>query len=213
MERALSVFYMIYIAGMVTAGFIVMSHRSSVVHRLFGGIALALGLGWAFTVGVAGWTSSSGTAVNPIIPAIGNTLVALSSIVCLVVLYYIALHRYGLKHRWLTVLVYLAAAVGGLLLLLSYLVSREAAPWLASVSVDLVLLIDFILYLLHAKQDRPLRFMPIALALCSTFSLTPLTGWHLSLLFQMLSFLWVVIMGLKATQIPDDGKKEERPED
>lgn len=209
-----SVFDGIYLVSILIMGiYILKNSKGEKQFRLFGVMALVLGLGDAFhLVPRACALLTDGLAAHTTALGIGKFITSITMTVFYVLLYHVWRSRYSIKQRsGLTIVVYLLAGLRIALCLFpqnAWLESDSPVIWgiyrnLPFAAMGILLIV---LFYQEAKkqQDKDFRFMWLAITL-SFLLYAPVVLWAdqfplvgMLMIPKTLAYVWVVWMGLKA---------------
>lgn len=217
-----TLFDVVYLVTVVTLGILMIRNskgRSQV--RLFGIMAVTLGLGDAFHLVPRAWALCTDGLSNHVEAlGAGKLVTSVTMTVFYVILYHIAVQRYHLKSRGLTGTVYGLAVVRVILCLFpqnDWLSAEAPMSWGIYRNIPFALLGILMIVLFYQKaketQDREFRFMWLAVTLSFGFyipvvlwaDVVPVVG--MLMIPKTCAYVWVVVMGWKAMK--NNGINEE----
>lgn len=204
-----TLFDAVYLIGVVTLGVLMLKGGKKREHRLFGLMAVILGLGDSFhlvpraialcTTGLEAHAAALGT---------GKFITSITMTVFYVLLYHVYCLRYDKKEKNVTVSIYALAALRVLLCLLpqnDWLAYRQPLAFGILRNVPFALLGGLIIYLFYketrAKGDRAFRHMALAITLSFALYIPvvlfsgvfPPVG--VLMIPKTIAYVWIVIMG------------------
>lgn len=208
-----TLFDAVYLVTVVTLG-ILMIRKSKGCRqvRLFGFMAVVLGLGDAFHLVPRAWALCTDGLSNHVEAlGIGKLVTSVTMTVFYVILYHIAEQRYHLKSRGLTIAVYGLAVIRVILCLFpqnDWLSAEAPVSWGIYRNVPFALLGILMIVLFYQKakaaHDREFRFMWLAITLSFGFYI-PVVLWAdvvpsvgMLMIPKTCAYVWVVVMGWKA---------------
>ena len=208
-----------YLILVVTLGIIMLAKAKQRQHRLFGAMAVVLGLGDAFHLVprmAALW--AGGITQNTPALGFGKFVTSITMTVFYVILYFIWKKRYGEGTRKLDIAVFVLAATRVLLCLFPQNDWFGAAPPLSwgiyrNLPFALLGLVIIVLYFQKARKtgDKSFRFLWLAVTLSFLFYLPvvlfaetyPSVG--LLMLPKTVCYAWIVVMGFLDMKKQTDG--------
>lgn len=204
-----TLFDAVYLIGVVVLGVLMLKGGKKREHRLFGLMAVILGLGDSFhLVPRAIALCTTGLEAHAAALGAGKFITSITMTVFYVLLYHVYCLRYGKKEKNVTLSIYALAAVRVLLCLLpqnDWLAYRQPLAFGILRNVPFALLGGLIIYLFYketrAKGDRVFRHMALAITLSFALYIPvvlfsgvfPPVG--VLMIPKTLAYVWIVIMG------------------
>lgn len=218
-----TIFDFFYLTGVITLG-ILMLVRSKKwdQYRFFGIMAVTLGAGDSFHLiprCIALW--GSGLAANAVSLGIGKLITSITMTLFYVILFYIYRIRYQVKgKRYLDYLAWGFAAARIILCCFPQNEWTSATPSLAwgiyrNIPFALLGIECIVLFALHAKEDKPFRFLWLTIVLSFGFYIPVVlwaeaVPWVGSLMIpKTLAYVWTVLIGFFAQRNSLRAPKEE----
>lgn len=207
-----TIFDFFYLTGVITLG-IIMLVRSKKwdQYRFFGIMAVTLGAGDSFHLiprCIALW--GSGLEANAVSLGIGKLITSITMTIFYILLFYVYRLRYQIKgKRYLDVLCYVFALARIILCAFPQNEWTSAHPNLAwgiyrNIPFALLGILVIVLFALHAKSDKPFRFMWLTIVLSFGFYIPVVlwaetVSWVGALMIpKTLAYVWTVLIGFMA---------------
>ena len=204
------IFDLIYLCGVIALGVTMIRRAPKGQYRLFGIMAVVLGLGDAFHLVPRMYAlATTGSFAGFVVPlGIGKWITSITMTVFYVILYEIWRKRYTVTGQtWWTYLVYLLAACRIILCFFPQNQWLAAAPNLAwgiyrNIPFALLGLVDIVLFFRSAwQQDRPFRWLWLTIVISFAMYI-PVVLWShstpnigLLMIPKTCAYVWTILIG------------------